>query len=803
VRIVRHYVAKDSVDADTASAVEDFWTSVHKEEKKDESVDYQVPDPPNARGQAQAASQSNVITLVKREPASFLDFDTIMNGPRVIIDLTRIGEENDGEERENVDALQANLSDNYLPPIPPDSIDSSLKRTYRLADQAISQTFKEQCIKFGEWRSALWSWSRDGPAVTATTVDGNISNLLLFAGFCTTHAPLAHRIVPPTSFDLGAVFGSHSILEPLALSYLRWLRGVRGVMYSTTLGYLNSLVVMARFYFASDSANSSFDAGENEHAVVGGLRRLRSHAHSAAEKERKQKPVHPDWLSWRACQWARRRAARAYLRQREGPQGQELRELYRELVEKRSRASSSTKAAALRVLHHPLYVSLRELVCLYLHTIAPPVRVAITRGLQFRSTFVKLRRDPARYVIDLKNNPQSVSARHKTCAHYRHAILPQPQIERMTELVDALRGFKLTELNPKRYVFINQHGKPFSSSAWTGFVKRAWRNFSRPSDDAEDKSLPRQPPPSLCRTIFVTWLNSVPYNEQDRSALEELQRSAADFQTHTLETANRLYDKDAASYERLLDLTTFCEEWSLSVAGGALKDNEWDENLDSDDDRFDATTPVPRRHRDQAENIEGKEDAENDEPEQENSEPSPLDPIVNDEELNGQDEDAAPVPSASEPKRYLPEEILDRRTELVYSRKKARFGGTRKKVTGWCDQVLVKWDGYSVAESTWEFDVAFYKEHYPQLLAAQKEAGTPERLVAKKKHPETGLAYYKVKWQGSECTTMEAVDWVERSPRFREVLVVFDPEKWGSHDRGSAPHATVIHPPAYPQHEQP
>ena len=84
----------------------------------------------------------------------------------------------------------------------------------------------------------------------------------------------------------------------------------------------------------------------------------------------------------------------------------------------------------------------------------------------------------------------------------------------------------------------------------------------------------------MCRTIFVTWLNSVPYNEQDRAFLETMQRTAAEFQTHTLETANKLYDKDTAAYERLLDLVTFCEEWSVGTAaavaqlGGAeLDDN--------------------------------------------------------------------------------------------------------------------------------------------------------------------------------------------------------------------------------------
>ena len=210
------------------------------------------------------------------------------------MDLTRIGEDSDVDS-ENVDALLSALSDNFLASVPPASVDLPLKRIYRLSDDDISVTLKDQCIKFGEWRSALWSWSRDEAAVSTTTFDGNISNLLLFAGYATVYAPTAYRITPPLAFDLSVVFGSQKVLEPLVVGYLRWLRRDRSVMFSTTEGYLNSLVVMANFYFAV-TANSSFDAGRNGRAVEAGLRHLRSHT----QKEGKQQRVHTQWISWRA-----------------------------------------------------------------------------------------------------------------------------------------------------------------------------------------------------------------------------------------------------------------------------------------------------------------------------------------------------------------------------------------------------------------------------------------------------------------------------------------------------------------------
>jgi hypothetical protein len=162
------------------------------------------------------------------------------------------------------------------------------------------------------------------------------------------------------AFDLSVVFGSQKVLEPLVIGYLRWLRRERRVMFSTTEGYLNSLVVMANFYFA-DTTNSSFDAGRNGLAVKSGLRRLRSHAHAAAQKEGKQKPVHAHRISWRACQWTRRRAAREYLRREGGDEGSDLQRLYKRLETKRVNGTATVEDAK-KIVHHKLYVRLQQLV---------------------------------------------------------------------------------------------------------------------------------------------------------------------------------------------------------------------------------------------------------------------------------------------------------------------------------------------------------------------------------------------------------------------------------------------------------
>ena len=100
---------------------------------------------------------------------------------------------------------------------------------------------------------------------------------------------------------------------------------------------------------------------------------------------------------------------------------------------------------------------------------------------------------------------------------------------------------------------------------------------------------------------------------------------------------------------------------------------------------------------------------------------------------------------------------------------KGKFG-PRKKVTAWRDWVLVKWSGYSIAESTWEADMAFYEQHYPHLLAAYAQERVAERVLTKTTHPQSGIAHYKVAWRGSRMTTMEPAATVEKAPQFVELL---------------------------------
>jgi hypothetical protein len=166
-------------------------------------------------------------------------------------------------------------------------------------------------------------------------------------------------------------------------------------MFSSIANYLNSLVVLAKFYFVDNPlADLSFRAERiDSEFVLAGLRRVRSQTNAKAKSEALQKPLHSQWLSWPECQQVRRTCQAAY--------------------ERAAAAGPTATKKALRLL--------KSLVCLFFYTIAPPPRCSIVRLLQWRTTLVKKRADPSRYVIDLLNNPDAPASQHKVSPAVLHA----------------------------------------------------------------------------------------------------------------------------------------------------------------------------------------------------------------------------------------------------------------------------------------------------------------------------------------------------------------------------------------------
>jgi hypothetical protein len=122
-----------------------------------------------------------------------------MEGVRILIDLT--GPVANEADDVLADALAGPLADNFLAPSPPHRQDAALKREYRLPDAAISDRFKEQCIRFGEWRQRVYEWSRDGSSVARSTTTSLICSCLRatpphtrsFGTACTLLLPLRCR----------------------------------------------------------------------------------------------------------------------------------------------------------------------------------------------------------------------------------------------------------------------------------------------------------------------------------------------------------------------------------------------------------------------------------------------------------------------------------------------------------------------------------------------------------------------------------------------------------------------------------
>jgi hypothetical protein len=102
----------------------------------------------------------------------------------------------------------------------------------------------------------------------------------------------------------------------------------------------------------------------------------------------------------------------------------------------------------------------------------------------------------------------------------------------------------------------------------------------------------------------------------------------------------------------------------------------------------------------------------------------------------------------------------------------------------WEQWFLVKWQGYSVAECSWEPDIAFYEQNFPDLIRQYEQRRVPEKIVGVKLHasPLVGALHYQVRWKESKWTTMELVTWVQADPDFSNLVAEFERRR-ETHDR--------------------
>jgi hypothetical protein len=359
---------------------------------------------------------------------------------------------------------------------------------------------------------------------------------------------------------------------------------------------------------------------------------------------------------------------------------------------------------------------------------------------------------------------------HQTVKFYRRAILPLPRS--MTKYLDELRRSRDPKLGD--WVFINTLNEPYTPStvlllmllvadpvlycvkaAWTSFVKACFGKHSLSSTGQR-----KAPSASLTRSIFVTWLNGVPYDAHDSPFLQEIKVSAAEYQTHSLAIANRHYDKDVASELRLRELVDFCDKYSawsvlhpVAAASGQLgRLSVREDNVDSDDEGFESVAPLPRAARPKPAIVAGSgsassaidltlETREGKEAKQEPKETKEAraqaaaagrarlvqDDDFDDDEGFGSlasEGDGSGLEGKAEEDEslYMPEHII------------------AKKTVRWKNYYLIHWRGFSESERTWE-PAEYFDEYCPAQTYPYHQKRIPVKIVSERtrSHTKTGL----------------------------------------------------------------
>ena len=95
---------------------------------------------------------------------------------------------------------------------------------------------------------------------------------------------------------------------------------------------------------------------------------------------------------------------------------------------------------------------------------------------------------------------------------------------------------------------------------------------------------------------------------------------------------------------------------------------------------------------------------------------------------HGLDDDASPLSAVAE-KLYVPEQTLERETQILYKKRKGKYGAIHKKAVNFQERILIQWVGHSVAEATWENDVDYFNTWCPAVIKARDLSEVPDSLI--------------------------------------------------------------------------
>lgn len=223
--------------------------------------------------------------------------ETLEDNEHDLILVDRLQEAEDAEA-DVAPSFEAELRAGSFSSFNQKAADEKTARAYALTPAQLGAKIKKEADVYIAFRVSPLEARRASTAVAETTTQADLQSYYRFLGYLRLKQLLPLDVHP--SFEV--------LLHPSAphwvAGYVDFMKGERGLAFSSMANYINSLFGLATYVFDSDDFDSDSAAGAN-HTVLDALVNLRSQCESLAKEAGLYAEKRGGWMKWEDAQKAR------------------------------------------------------------------------------------------------------------------------------------------------------------------------------------------------------------------------------------------------------------------------------------------------------------------------------------------------------------------------------------------------------------------------------------------------------------------------------------------------------------------